>query len=312
MTAMYTAHPLADRFPMLPEDELARLADDIRQSGLRNPITLDVDGRILDGRNRYAACEIAGVEPTFVVHEGDDEAAFVLSANVSRRHLSTGQQAMSTALVLTDGGKRENGRWKRDSLAGTSESGNRQWAQRMAEAGAILDHAADLAADVVSGTMALDAAFREAERRRDVERNALADIERMQAEEDDARTRLTELAPAYMTALDNGEYRSARQAFAAWEDDNRAAAAAERRKQAEAEAATKQRRADLTHTFTAMASGVQTVGSYGHVNVAEFMADYTPDLLNPPQLARYLTREHIAAGITFLTALSEWKDSANV
>lgn len=188
-------HPYADRFPMLGVEELDRLAADIAENGLQNPIVLDSEGRILDGRNRWAACELAGVTPETVVHEGDDLAAFVLSANVSRRHLTTGQQAMSTALVLSDDGRRENGRWKRGSVIQDSESQGRAWQVAMNQAGAILDHAPDLAPDVVAGSLALDAAFKQAEQRRDAERNALAEQERIEAEEADARARVDARRP---------------------------------------------------------------------------------------------------------------------
>ena len=54
-------------------------------------------GQILDGRNRYKACQMAGVKPRF--EEFNAKAAkrspeeFVLSRNLRRRHLSTGQKA---------------------------------------------------------------------------------------------------------------------------------------------------------------------------------------------------------------------------
>ena len=41
-------HPYADKFPMLPEPELAELAESIRANGLRNPIVLTPDGLILE------------------------------------------------------------------------------------------------------------------------------------------------------------------------------------------------------------------------------------------------------------------------
>jgi hypothetical protein len=87
-------HPIADLFPLLPEEELQDLADDIREHGLREPIVLASDGTLLDGRNRAAACERAGVAPTFITYEGEP-VAFILSHNVYRRHLSKGQQAMA-------------------------------------------------------------------------------------------------------------------------------------------------------------------------------------------------------------------------
>ena len=57
-------HPIAAIFPLMGEDELQALADDIRDNGLRNPI-LRFEGKILDGRNRLTACRLAGVEPRF-------------------------------------------------------------------------------------------------------------------------------------------------------------------------------------------------------------------------------------------------------
>jgi hypothetical protein len=61
----WPSHPAADRFPLLAGDDLAELAEDIRANGLLEPIWLwnevDVCLWLLDGRNRVAACKIAGV-----------------------------------------------------------------------------------------------------------------------------------------------------------------------------------------------------------------------------------------------------------
>ncbi len=84
---------------------------------------------------------------------------------------------MSTALVLADAGKRENGRWKRNALTSISEDSrlSSAWKKSLEQAGQVLDHAPDLANAVVNADMALDAAFKEAEKRRDAERQLLAD-----------------------------------------------------------------------------------------------------------------------------------------
>ena len=58
-------HPFAALFPMLNEQELQDLADDIKANGLLNKISRDKDGQILEGRNRLKACQIAGVQPQF-------------------------------------------------------------------------------------------------------------------------------------------------------------------------------------------------------------------------------------------------------
>ena len=92
-------HEYARLFPMLGEQEIQDLADDIAAHGLRTPIVIDADGKILDGRNRAAACTIAGVKPTFEPFVGSDEEklAFVISANIHRRHLDSSQRASVAA-----------------------------------------------------------------------------------------------------------------------------------------------------------------------------------------------------------------------
>ena len=70
-------------------------------NGLLVPIALDRQGRVLDGRNRLAACAAAGVEPRFRTYEGDDEVAFVVSMNLRRRHLDEGQRGMVAARLAT-------------------------------------------------------------------------------------------------------------------------------------------------------------------------------------------------------------------
>jgi ParB-like chromosome segregation protein Spo0J len=92
-------HPAADLFPMLPASELQALADDIRTNGQREPVVL-WDGQVLDGRNRLAACALAGVEPlTRTLDVCPDPLAYVLSTNLHRRHLSESQRAMVAAKV---------------------------------------------------------------------------------------------------------------------------------------------------------------------------------------------------------------------
>jgi ParB-like chromosome segregation protein Spo0J len=90
----YEFHEVAEMFPMLPDDELQELADDIARNGMYHPIRL-YEGKILDGRNRYRAAQMAGVEPTFEDWEGDNPVEYVLSENLYRRHLTVGQRAMA-------------------------------------------------------------------------------------------------------------------------------------------------------------------------------------------------------------------------
>lgn len=89
----YEFHDIANVFPMMADDELDGLVADIREHGLRDPITL-YEGKVLDGRNRYVACGMAGAERRFVQFDGDDPVAFVISHNLRRRNLDATQLAV--------------------------------------------------------------------------------------------------------------------------------------------------------------------------------------------------------------------------
>ena len=93
-------HPLSNVFPMLDEAELGDLANDIKVNGLLMPVVVH-EGKILDGRNRYLACKLAGVAPRFEDWDGEgDPLEYVLSLNLQRRHLTTGQRAMVATKVM--------------------------------------------------------------------------------------------------------------------------------------------------------------------------------------------------------------------
>ena len=95
-TTGYEMHPLCTLFPPMTGAEFAALRDDIKTNGLRQMIVLK-DGMILDGGNRYRACLEAGVTPRFVDYIGENLAAYVLSVNLHRRHMTPGQQAVIVA-----------------------------------------------------------------------------------------------------------------------------------------------------------------------------------------------------------------------
>ena len=93
-------HPLAEMFPLIKGKAFADLVADIKANGLVEPITL-YEGKILEGRNRYLACQAAGVEPITREYQGTDPAAFVWSANFLRRHLTKSQRALAIAQFAT-------------------------------------------------------------------------------------------------------------------------------------------------------------------------------------------------------------------
>lgn len=118
------AHPLADLFPMLDQPDIERLADDICTFGQRQPIVV-LDGKVLDGRNRQAACLFANIEPVYAPYDGDDPLNFVLSLNLHRRHLTESQRAMVAAKIVD---------WERglnQATAGSANLPTREAARRL-------------------------------------------------------------------------------------------------------------------------------------------------------------------------------------
>jgi ParB-like chromosome segregation protein Spo0J len=63
------SHEYANLFPLMSDAVTADLVASIKEIGLEHPI-VTLDGKILDGRNRYAACLVAGVTPAFKVGGG--------------------------------------------------------------------------------------------------------------------------------------------------------------------------------------------------------------------------------------------------
>ena len=92
-------HPLCELFPLMEADDLQKLADDIKVNGQQEPITL-FEGKVLDGRNRYKACELLRIKPNFTDYTGKDPRAFVVTMNIRRRHLSAEQKRDLIAKLL--------------------------------------------------------------------------------------------------------------------------------------------------------------------------------------------------------------------
>ncbi len=148
--------------------------------GLRAAIQVGVDtahggpppakGRLIDGRNRLAACEIAGIEPHYLMMQSTaaEAEAFIWSANAKRRQMTKGQMAMVAAMAFTtatvanpDGrtkGRQDEGKANAAKAAGVSP-------QRLSYALLVKKHASDLAQSVIDGWTTLDAAYEQAKAR---------------------------------------------------------------------------------------------------------------------------------------------------
>lgn len=193
-------HPAASAFPWLEPDDLDQLAADIAHRGLIEPGWLMPDGTLLDGRNRAKACEQVGAVMRWRVYEGDDPIGHVISLNVARRHLSTGQRAFvaleaeklyaeesrqrmaEAAAAQQERARREREAEEpmierqgladlpnplppitpaRDKAAATAGTSGRA----VGQAKRIAENAPDLAEKVIEGRLALDAAEKQLKRR---------------------------------------------------------------------------------------------------------------------------------------------------
>lgn len=143
-------HPLSQIFPLMEDADLDSLGDDIETNGLRDPIWL-LDGKILDGRNRYRACVKKDIDHRTEHYKGKDPLGFVLSKNLHRRHLTTSQRAMVAANIAT---------WKLGD--NQFKGGGSANLQTLSDAAAAVNvstrSAADAAKVIANGTPALQAA----------------------------------------------------------------------------------------------------------------------------------------------------------
>lgn len=90
-------HPEANRYPLMNDDKYLATKASIRDLGLQEPIKLDTDGRILDGRNRERACRELSIERQYVSTEQDAKDV-VHAGNMARRHSTASQQVAQILL----------------------------------------------------------------------------------------------------------------------------------------------------------------------------------------------------------------------
>lgn len=194
-------HPLAELFPMMPADELAELAADIKANGLRNALVRDPPGQLLDGRNRLKACEMVGVMPRFETYEGDP-IAFIWSINDKRRHMTKGQRAMVAALADPEGHQGKK----------TSLKINEVSEAYVRKARIVHRHAPDLALPVRDGSISLAEAYDIARSNKEASESAEAATARLQEQAPDLAALVLEDQLKLSEALAAAEQRRAEEA----------------------------------------------------------------------------------------------------
>lgn len=190
-------HPVADLFPMLPEDELSDLADDIKANGLQQPIVIQ-DGTLIDGRNRLAACKLAKIEPTFAEVNGVDPVAYILSANLARRHMTKGQKGMTAAFVILNIAG-EEGR-SLASIHGISE-------QYVSRAKVVAEADSALADQVLAGVIPLNDAYKKIQDRKKEARRLAEQREQLRSIAPDLDDQVSEEVLQLTEALDQARER---------------------------------------------------------------------------------------------------------
>ena len=108
----YPIHELAKCIPGMGGEEYAQLVESISANGMLEPVVVHEE-QILDGRHRGRAAQEAGAEIRYRELNGGMAAGeFIIAKNLTRRHLTVGQRAMS-AVALSQHTK--NGRPRKDA-----------------------------------------------------------------------------------------------------------------------------------------------------------------------------------------------------
>ncbi len=94
-------HPMALIMPPMADDVYQKFKEDISGNGLHEPIVL-INGKVLDGKERYRACRELGIDICAYEWEGGmDPVEYVVLKNIHRRQLSPSQRALMAAKAMT-------------------------------------------------------------------------------------------------------------------------------------------------------------------------------------------------------------------
>jgi len=178
-----SVHPFAAEFPMMTDGEMDRLVKDIEEHGQIESCIVNSQGVLLDGRNRRAACERLGIEARVRIANPISEVTFIVSLNVARRHLNSGQLAVlgmkSLPYFESEARKRQGNRTNlREPVPLSGEKRARDDAGKalgvsgryVQQAKRVKEHAPELITAIESGSMTLKAADREISKRKQITR----------------------------------------------------------------------------------------------------------------------------------------------
>lgn len=301
-------HPYADEFPMASAEELDELAASIATVGLIHPIVLTPQGLVLDGRNRLAACEKAGVEPAFETRDGDDDdyKEFVIGANTTgRRESMTVQIAAAAKALILGHERRKNGAWDNPGGRGQKRVGittgiTPSERVELSHAGLVLDELGPAhLREVRDGEASLNAKYEQARRQKDEREQAEARKVEAERQAEQREQRAKEFfdgdpdAQAWLDAKPAGTFGNMRAAFAAIQEEREEIRQAEQARR-EAEEAERREHEELiarhARYLEAFVSNFQT-----GLDMAGYLAPLRDEILDkcdPKTRTRFLEIEN--------------------
>ena len=143
----FGVHPAAAIFPLLEKSDFKDLKADIKANGVRNPVILMGD-QILDGRNRFAACEELGIECPTEQYKGNDPVGMVISQNINRRHLTDDARVALVTKLRAKDFMAEAKDSQKSSKKGQKGGGKGEVSTRLAKEAGVSEHKGRAAAKV--------------------------------------------------------------------------------------------------------------------------------------------------------------------
>lgn len=95
----WTVHPDRLLIPEMDDKMLAVHIEKIRREGQKFPITVDAEGRVLDGRADLRACLALGLQPKTKIYEGESPTTFMLETML-RTEYNSAQRAVTAARLM--------------------------------------------------------------------------------------------------------------------------------------------------------------------------------------------------------------------
>ena len=157
-------HPAADILPLASDDEFQEMCADVKAQGFLNPIRINKDNLLIDGRNRLQVGWAIGLDPSIKRFDPRDVLAYVISENVHRRQLTPGQRAMIAEKVanLPHGVRSDRVESSYENSTTLEQAAEQLGTSKVAisKARAIREWAPTAAKKVENGTLTLEEGYR--------------------------------------------------------------------------------------------------------------------------------------------------------